>query len=536
MNTAMQTTHKVAALYIEKLRDMNYVDTSELPSKMMDEFNLKPQLAIDFILALETLDDSIDHINTKILLRLIDETFAQIRYSMDRKDKKAVSLITQAQEALNTVCPKLGNNIRVGLNQTLYDSKLPLEIHSVDPCNINQKRSQPIDIMPKLPELLESLRRQKVYKTVFELYEMVVPQFQAFSDENQLALIAEMGCSKKPIAHELSVLMLLHPKASVRRVVAKVLLQLADTKHFTPIDVRRLITLRNWVPVDERSEIDAIVSHLRRNGVSPAPYPSTKISKIVGSSTDGAGVLCVFIEAKKNNQRQIAGFLLKINVGIRDTSMVHKAPKQYLDDMINEQAKNNLPMKPVSKTYVNKIVRHFLSETIENGNVPDATFIEIAELVGADNWQPQALSWEAEVDRLREIYQDQLSDVSIQRSLQRSGDWHMREDIAHSWFDTGELAEQVVIEAANQHESNPSASLEDITTRLLMKDRLDKWKWVLLFTCLWMRSQQVHELTADLLVVLHCLDKQIDVAKIPLLENIAAQTAANVCRRKMLLL
>ena len=470
---------------------------------------------------------------TKILYRLIDESLSQIRYRVDRKDEKGFALLAEVQEVLTDIFPTLPSTARFSLNQIIFDSKLPFDIDEHFSYDSNTEEKGHIDIMPQLPELLENLRREKVFKTSFELYELILPQIQLMPAITQLSVIAEMANSKKPIAHELAVLMLLHPKHEIRKNVSEVLHRFSDDQIFTPVDLRRLIMIRNWVPVDERKGIDEIISHLRKNKLSPAPYGIAKLSKLFGSSMDGAGVLSIMMESKKNNQRKIAVFLLKIGVGIRDPWVMNKAPKGYFDQIIKEQDSKSLLTKPVSKSYVNKVVQHFLSESIKNEIVPEAMFIEIAELFGANNWQPQPLSFTDEVSRLENIYKDKLTEKLIKDSLQRSGTWHLHKDITKSWFESGDLVEEALVEATKRHEEDQSQSLETIVTECLMSRCIDKWKVILLVTCLWMRSKEEHNLCYDLFTVLHCLANETIPSRIPLICNIAAQSTAVALRREI---
>ncbi len=503
-----------------------------LPSDIEDEMSISPDWAIDLIKQLEYMNQSANDRRTEILFRLIDESLRQIRYRIDRKDEQGFVLLTNVQEALRNIMPTLSSSIRFAVNRIMFDSKLPFEIDEHYDLSSAEGDKRQIDIMPKVPELLDSLRREKVFKTCFELYELILPQIQLMPTMTQLSIIAEMAMSKKAIVHELAVLMLLHPKHEIRKRVPEILYKLSDDRVFTPVDLRRLITIRNWVPIDERKGIDEIISHLRRNKLSPAPYIDAKLSKLVGSSMDGAGVLFIMMESKTHNQRKIAGFLLKIGVGVREPWVRHKAPKGYFYQLIEEQD-TSLQIKSVSKAYVNKIVQHFLSESIENNIVPEATFIEIAELFGANNWQPQPLSFTDEINRLQKIYKDDLTEASIKRALQRSGKWHLYEDVTHSWFESGDFAERSLIEATKKHEEDPSQSLETIVTECLMDHCLEKWKMIFLVTCLWMRSKEKEGLCYDLFAVLHCLANGTSPSNIPLICNVAAQSTASILKREM---
>lgn len=518
---------------INKAESIVLQDSAGLEQELSDEISLRPEWGIELIECLKYEQDEKNEKRLNVIYRLIEESFSQILYSIDRKDTKGQFLLHHVQEKINEMMPSLSFDVRFRLNYIIFNSKLPLEIDQSNEQYLGDADNINLDIMPRLPELLDQLRRENKFKTSFELCELILPHIMSMPTDEQLSLIIEMAQSKKPIVHEVSVLMLLHPKAMIRKIIANVLYRSVSTEIFTPIDLRRIILIRNWVPTDERKGIDTIISHLRRKNLSPAPYMRSKIAKIVASSMDGAGAAFIMFETKTTQQRKVAAFVIKVDVGIRDPWVMSKAPKNYFDNLVQDKSDNEIPLKRVSKAYVDRMVQHFLEETIKNEGIPEASFIEVAELFGANNWQPQSLSWLVEINRLRNAYKDQLSDSKIKDSLHRSGHWHLDQSISKSWFETGDVAMKSLNESTSEHNQNSTHSLETIATRCLMSKCLDKWKDIFLITCLWMRSKKEHELCADLFTILHCLDENMDLSEIPLLCNVTAQTMATVLRREI---
>jgi len=212
-----------------------------------------------------------------------------------------------------------------------------------------------------------------------------------------------------------------------------------------------------------------------------------------------------------------------------------KAPKHYLDEILDRQKTNHIPTKPVSLAYVNKMAQHFLSESLKNNEIPEPLLLQVAEMFGADNWRPQPLSWSDEVNRLAGKYPNSLSEPSIKASLQRSEHWHSTLDMASHWFESGDIAEQSFIKATQQHKENPSVSLDALATEYLMENCLERWKSIFLRTCLWMRTKEVDSHCEDLFIILHCLDNKVSPSSIPLMCNISAQTMATLFRQEMAL-
>jgi hypothetical protein len=502
-----------------------------LPEIIQEKIAGSPQLTVEFFKRLLDWQRPLSDKRTNILFALLDEGLHVIRYATDRQDANSAALQQSIQGFISKQRYKLPNDLRMKVNQIVFDSKLSFEIDD-DEQEISAPLVNQADITPRLPELLEQLRRDKVFRNAFELYEIMLPQIHLESASVQLALIAELAHAKKAIAHEVAVLMLLHPKVIIRQKVASLLYQLGDENLFTPVDLRRLIMIRNWVPTQERTDIDALIKHLRMNNLPPAPYTESKVSTLVGSSMDGAGVACIMMETKQKNQRQAAGFLVKLGVGIRDPWVMNKAPKDYIDNVLAQQVESGgLPSKSVSKSYVNKLVQHFLSVSVKSGVVPEPLFIQIAEILGADNWRPQALLFTEELARLREKYADLLNDGSIGHAIDRSGRWYPSNSLISSWFETGDHAHNAIIESSKTHERNPALSIEAVTTDCLMAKCLDKWQMIFLLTCLWMRTKDIDERGFDLVAILHKLDQNVSPSEIPLLCNMTVQTMAYVFRR-----
>jgi len=298
MNESLTIEQSIEA-FIDDVMQQCSSNIDELPQNIIDEISIRAAWVIDFIRHLKGYKDDIKEIRTQILFRLIDEGLSQIRYSVDRKDKKGYELLKKVQESIDLVMNDLTQNLKVALNQVIFDSKLAIEIILKETAYSDKAQATQIDINHRLPELLERLRREKVFKNAFELYELLLPHIQLMPVMTQLSLIAEMAHSKKATAHEVAMLMLLHPKSVIRKKVADILYQLSAHQVFTPVDLRRLIMIRNWVPLDERVDIDTLISYLRKNNLAPAPYPIAKITRLVGSSMDGAGAAYIIMESKK---------------------------------------------------------------------------------------------------------------------------------------------------------------------------------------------------------------------------------------------
>ena len=65
----------------------------------------------------------------------------------------------------------------------------------------------------------------------------------------------------------------------------------------TPIMLRRMITMRNWLPENSRAALDAAIATARRKGVSPAQWDNIEVRELVPTAIaaiDGNGALSKF--------------------------------------------------------------------------------------------------------------------------------------------------------------------------------------------------------------------------------------------------
>lgn len=86
----------------------------------------------------------------------------------------------------------------------------------------------------------------------FDLREPVLAEMAVMPPDGQVVLAAGMLASSQPVFHDLAVPVLLHPEPLVRTRLPELCSAPACLGNLSPVGLRRLIGLRNWLPVDER--------------------------------------------------------------------------------------------------------------------------------------------------------------------------------------------------------------------------------------------------------------------------------------------
>jgi hypothetical protein len=106
----------------------------------------------------------------------------------------------------------------------------------------------------------------------FALFSFLAESSEGVPDEHRAVMAATLLFSGEAAAVEASIGWLLDPAASVRQALANALADAARKSKVTPTMLRRMITMRNWLPEDSRAALDAAVATARRKGVSPAQW------------------------------------------------------------------------------------------------------------------------------------------------------------------------------------------------------------------------------------------------------------------------
>lgn len=528
----------IPEMLITEVRESWNPQNPQLPTQVIDKLILNPSYLIDAIYYFDTLREEDDQQGLEILTCIILEGLSQIRYGLDRGDNDSQRLLEKTQRLIKEIYPNVSNNKKMLLANMLHDSKLPIHF-SVDEGNSSTMpdgdNSIP-NITPRLPELLEQLRTEHGFTDPYELYDLLISQMQLQPVETQLILIHELVLTKKTIPHEVATLMLLHPNEAVRQKILTLFLNVAPEDAFSPIDLRRMLCIRNWLPRTNQHALDKLIKDIKSNGVTPAHYAPSQVTKLVASTVDGAGVQLIMLEAKFKNKRQMGGFLLKLGVGIREPYIHKKVAKGEFE--VNLEKNFSLPYKAITQAYVTKLVGHFLSIGQKHGNVPEPYFLQICELCGARNWQPQPLNITDEINRIKEkaCFSTAHQEL-VANSLKRSGSWHMNEKFTDSWFEAGESSESAFNQSLDKHnallesESSADTKLEDVATEAIISPMLDKWKQIFLVMLLWHRTKSIKgSYWKDFLVTLELLESGKRIAEIPLMKNIAAKSGAHVIR------
>ncbi|CCD96006.1 hypothetical protein BRAO375_4880005 [Bradyrhizobium sp. ORS 375] len=380
----------------------------------------------------------------------------------------------------------------------------------------------PGDIGLVLDEMLEACDGDP-----FEMVSSFAQGAHLLPDEAKVAVITHLAHQEQPDARAAAVLFLQNGSAAVRKEAATVLAEQAPT--LSPVDLRRVIAMRNWRPERERAAIDAIIQKARAAGVDCAPWDKGAVDELKSSPIDGSGAqLLLAVSPLDRKTKRISTIFTRDGITEAMTSPPQSIPTAK--KLVGEVATHG-PLLDVSRAFIDRMIAHHLALTIKAGEVPPAGLLEVAETIGGAAWQPERIDCRAALDALIAELPDDLRDPDdVAQALADSGDIAELDGIEDSWFEDDAELEQKVKSASRR-------AREKLPVKLLQNDgaigaQRTRWAELFVLTALWMREGREGEWLswADLAVVARALLDGHDLTEIGLMRNIAQRTVECLAR------
>jgi hypothetical protein len=454
-------------------------------------------------------------------LFLLQMLLERARYRADRGFADAIDLIATFQAALvtraeageidGTMLAYLGGalqqaKIAASPELTAVSAKLGIE---------DDEAMLPADIGLALDQLLEASGRDP-----FVLVGTFAQSSHTLPDESKAALIMHFGVDDRPAARAAAVLFLLDPSAAARDAAAAVLLQAATL--LSSVDLRRLIAMRNWRPEHERADVDAIIHKMRAAGIACAAWEKNVVTPLQASPIDGsAGQVFQFV-APAGRKKRISSILTRN--GVVDAFSASPQTSRQAARAVDASAAD-VPMLDVDRSYLDRMVSHHLALTVAGGEVPPLGLLEVAEVIGGADWQPQRIDFRAALNELIAELPEELRDPDqIDTALADSDALIDLDEIEDAWFEDNAELQEVV-------RSTSRRARDQLVTQLLLGDgaiavHRERWAEVFVCTALWMREAPAGEemCWSDLAVVARAVLEGHDLTKIGLMRDIAERT------------
>lgn len=266
---------------------------------------------------------------------------------------------------------------------------------------------------------------------IFPFFEELAENAATFPPEKRMGMAGVLLGSKVPAVREAAIGWLLDEAAEVRAATAGILADAASAGLVSGNMLRRLITLRNWLPAAERPMLDIAIKAARMKGLETAPVKAPKPGMVVVTEIDGSGAQSLFVTAREGRKHAIAALLVKFGAGSRDAWVRRDMTKRDMDDFM-WQIESQTSCGDSSLDYVSTVLGHFLTVNADAGTLPPFGLLDFVETAGLGALNPKALALEDLIAMLRaEISADPLSPDDVTELLKESAAFAAPD----SWFE-----------------------------------------------------------------------------------------------------
>ncbi len=352
----------------------------------------------------------------------------------------------------------------------------------------------------------------------FDLFTQVQEMANGFPEDYRAGLTAWLLNSREEAAREAALGWLLDGSSFVRNSVASSIEHAAATGGVSGVMLRRLITLRNWLPDADRTSLDRAIQACRRKSVEVSPWPQSQVREVLASGIDGAGAQSVFVLAREGRRNGIACILLKHGIGVRDAWARHGLTRAELDDFVAQV--QEIDLMPCSLDYARIAVAHSLALNLDSGVMPPFPLLDAMETAGLQGIQPEALSVKAVLSLLESKADPGLLQPEVVNDvLARSRDLPDDFVFLDSWFEADDEVEQL-LGAKQLSRAKRVALVEDE----LLPRRRGKWAERLAWTALTLQHGEEDEPWEPFFVSANELEAGRRLGEIPLLAYVAETT------------
>src|SRR5713226_2609043 len=312
---------------------------------------------------------------------------------------------------------------------------------------VNAGANGPVDLFGFVADLVK-----QVNGDAFALFSCMEESSVGVPDKNRAAMATALLFSGEVTAVEASIGWLLDPASSVRQVTASALEDAARKGKVTPTMLRRMITMRNWLPEDSRPALDAAIATARRKGVPPAQWDDVEVRQLITTGIDGSGAIGVLAHCRNKRKNVLGSLVLKHGVGVRDAWAQEGLTQKELDHAFVDAAV--VDQFTIAPDFLPTAVGHFLALGHQTGAMPPFGLVRFLEAVGVSSVQPRLISPASLLETIEEgraIGADAFEHL-LADGFELAADYVFID----SWFEAGDEVDAVLMrnrQARNKREA-----------------------------------------------------------------------------------
>jgi hypothetical protein len=224
----------------------------------------------------------------------------------------------------------------------------------------------------------------------FAVHSVLAESSEGMPDEHRGVLATAFLFSGEAAAVEASVGWLLDPAAAVRQALANALEEAARKGKVTPTMLRRMITMRNWLPQESRAAVDAAIATARRKGVPPAQWDNVEVRQLACTGVDGSGAIGVLAHCRNKRKNVLGSLVLKLGFGVRDAWAQEGIKTKEIEQAFFEVSL--MDQFAIPTEFIRIAAGHFLALGHQTGSMPPFGLLQFLEAVGVSSVQPELIS------------------------------------------------------------------------------------------------------------------------------------------------
>lgn len=215
-----------------------------------------------------------------------------------------------------------------------------------------------------------------------------------------------------------------------------------NPRALTPVTLARLIRIRNWLAKPVQVRVDKLIQTARKQGVvpvSPVGLAESDILETYMTAVDGIGSQGAMLVVRDNQRFRLISFVLKESVGIVDVMVTPALGRKQINQYVSLMKQQETTVERVSPDLIHKQLPFFLALNLKSGISIDHELIQVMELLGVGDWNPDS----SHLNRLYdELFPGTPSAEDICLAQKRSERW-IRTSFGQSWVEIPDSPEAV---------------------------------------------------------------------------------------------
>ena len=286
----------------------------------------------------------------------------------------------------------------------------------------------------------------------------------------------------------------------------------------SPTMLRRMITMRNWIPNDDaRFTLVAAIAAARRRGLEPAPWDAADIHQLAITGVDGSGMIGIVGHCRDARKNMLAVALLKHGIrrvrclgAFRGDGQGHS--QCFRHDGCNRPVRGRTGFRRQG-------CWAFPGRRASAGTMPPFGLIRFLEAVGLAEVRSEAIS---PISLLNAIEEGRaISPAAFKALLANGGGLEKKYRFLQSWFEVGDT-----VNALLTRNPGPRRQREALILAKVVEPRRQWWLQAAAWSAYILYRAGTEECWHELFVAAAALAQGRPMDEIPLMSWVARQTCA----------